>query len=157
MNLPVVIGILLIYVAIVLMSMYDAKRKCIETFVWEPKPEDMEGLKIYDEEPQKEGSRLLIHSAHTLYHVRLFTNGGSRKVDFLKDILTDKEGIMLHLESAEGLPNQVLACENEAYMQCQIPIVYNGRYGDVTLNGTYHFTWKSVVYFMLLGVAKYRA
>ena len=40
-------------------------------------------------------------------------------------------------------------------MQCEIPITYHGKAGDV-LPASYRFTWKSIVYFMLLGVAKYR-
>lgn len=155
MSLPVVIGILLIYVAIVVMTMYDAKRKCTESFIWNPDQKEMEGLKVYDEQPDKDGDRLLIHAGHTLYHVRLYTNGASRKVDFLKDILTDKEGIIVRLDSLESMSAYTLICENEAYMQCEIPITYHGKAGDV-LPASYRFTWKAIVYFMLLGVAKYR-
>lgn len=58
--------------------------------------------------------------------------------------------------TVEGIPNQIIEFENEAYMRCRIPIQYNGKFGDITIAARYIFTVRSILYFMFLGIIKYK-
>lgn len=170
-NNDVIVGGALIYCIIVFMLIIKAKRKYVETFLWNPKKRDYEDLKVYEERIIPEylgdisGMKLLIKAEHNLYNLRIYNNVKwknsrviKRKecVNVLKDILTSKECFLLEAETAEGYPTQVMVFENETYMRCEIPLGYNGKYGDISIIGKYKLTWKSWIYFFLFGIVEYK-
>lgn len=108
-----------------------------------------------------EEMKLLIKAEHNLYNLRIYNDvkwKNSRiikrkdSINLLKDVLTPKECFLLEVETVEGYPTQVIVFENETYMRCEIPLGYDGKYGDITIIGKYKLTWRAWIYFLLLGV-----
>lgn len=72
--------VIIVYLTMVGLLIMDAKRKSVETLVWEPEDRDTEGLKIYEENILQEGldedqcQKLLIKSEHNLYNLCVHRN-----------------------------------------------------------------------------------
>lgn len=159
---------LIIYLLIVVMFMVNAYRTNTETLIWNPKKEDCEGKKIYREDLSSEqiAGKIMIASEHNIYDVYICPTIinertgkwklNKKQADCLKDILSPKECFILRVTIAELLPQYAIVFYNKAFMKAVVPIYMNGRYGNKTETVRYTITFKSFLYFLCLGIIKYK-
>lgn len=158
-----------LYVAFVMRTIIDIKRKMIDTFIWNPKAEDYKGLIIFEEGDINNGNNiLLIKSESNLFNIRIYDgiepwvdihniNVDKYNCNQLKEVLTPKEGLMLSFCFAGyAQPCHLLTFENEAFMSAQLLISFKGKDGNKTEAVKYKMTIKSFLYFLLCGIVKYK-